>query len=270
LGIEYKEIKCPNCGAPLKLKSGLAKLVVCEFCNSEIDLTKENGIKVGERHRKEYPSRLKVSLGQLAQFNNKEFELIGRLVYEYEDDDEIDYWEEFLFLSAEGEYLWLECDVEGFKIYNEFRPKRPINPRELSKGQAIEIDGDRGTVKETGSAKIAFFEGEMTWKTKIDSMVNYVDVSMSDNSSVSIEYNDRELEFFRGQAITRNAVYAALGIPLPAPPKANKLANTIFIILVIVIVIICCLVSMMKGGDSSSTVRTSSPSTSSFSSDDGK
>ncbi|MDD3627401.1 MAG: DUF4178 domain-containing protein [bacterium] len=270
MGIEYKEIKCPNCGAPLKLKGSLTKVTVCEFCNSEIDLTKENGIKVGERSRKEYPSRMPVKLGQLAKFNNKEFELIGRLVYEFEDEDEIDYWEEFLFLSAEGEYLWLECDVEGYMLYSEFRPKRPINPRELRKGQVVDLDGISGTVDETGDAKFAFFEGELTWKAKLDSAINYIDIKMTDGSGVSIEYNEKEIEFFRGRSMTRQAVYAALGIPIPAPPKGSKLANTIFTIVVIIIVIICCLMSMMGGGGSSSSVRTSSPSTSSFSSSGGK
>ena len=270
MGLEYKEVKCPNCGAPIKLKSALrSKVVICEYCNAEISLEGDIGIKVGERTRHEYPTRLAVKLGQIASFEGKRFELVGRIVYEFDDDEDIDYWEEFLFLADDGEYIWLECDCDGFTKYREFRPKRPINPRTLSPGQSIELDDKTGTVKEIGPAKIAFFEGELTWKVKLDSSVMYVDIEFSTGETGSIEYTDKELEFFIGRSISRKTVYEALGIKY-TPPKKDTKSGIMFVVIVIIIIVLCCLFSKFGGGTSSSSgIRTSSPSNS-FSSSGGK
>jgi len=74
---------CPNCGARVEFRWSSAVQTVCPFCRSilvrqDVDLTKVGTVADLP------PSSSPIQLGTAGRYHQKAFEVVGRIVYEWE------------------------------------------------------------------------------------------------------------------------------------------------------------------------------------------
>ena len=93
---------CPNCGALVQFRWSGAVQTTCEYCRSILvrrDLNLEKVGEVGDLPREVSP----IQLGTEGIFHNKAFQVVGRILYEYEDGG----WNEWHIIFNDGASGWL-------------------------------------------------------------------------------------------------------------------------------------------------------------------
>jgi hypothetical protein len=213
--VEIKQFNCPNCTTPLDLKNaGRSKSIVCPSCGSQIDLTNPGFSILGNVGQRKEPQVTPLKLGMRGTVGGQEYEIIGRVVYQ---DDEDDIWDEWLLLSAAGQYVWISDSVnEGMAMWHSFVPVNPIEPDQIQEDESFVLRKERVTVRDTGDMSIEYLEGELTWKAKVGDSVKYAEAD-SANERISIEYSQDEIEFYWGEDLDRNATAKAFGLAQVLP-----------------------------------------------------
>ncbi|MGB8646952.1 MAG: DUF4178 domain-containing protein [Anaerolineae bacterium] len=226
--------------------AGRTRSIVCDQCGSQIDLTSPDYAILGQVGKRPAPRVTQFRVGMQGPVNGQPHEIIGRVVYR---DDEGDVWDEWLILSAAGEYVWLsESDNFGMAMWHSFVPPEPVEPQTAHEGSTIRIRGENIRVRDAGHATIDYLEGALTWKAHIGDGMNYVEAD-SAKQRISIEYTETEVEFFWGEVLNAAEIQKAFGVPaqpvrpLMAMPGAggSKLGALVggWIFLIICVIIAC-------------------------------
>jgi|GEM_PF-1974199 len=256
--LEIKTFNCPKCGTPLDLKNaGRSKSIVCPSCGSQIDLTSPEYNILGNVGKRMEPQVTPFQLGMRGTISGQEYEIIGRAVYR---DDEGDVWDEWLLLSAAGEYVWISDSAnEGMALWHSFVPMNPVEPGSLQEDQSLVLRKTRVTVRDAGGMKIDYLEGELNWKATVGERVRYAEAD-SASERISIEYSQDEVEFYWGEDLDRNATAKAFGVTAPLPTGGTMRgkasvgilsgAGGIFVA-IICIAGLCIGIAVMSGGSSS-------------------
>lgn len=207
--VQVQQLACPKCNSPLDLKNaGRSKSMVCPSCGSQIDLTSPEYQIIGNVGQRPAPQATQFQVGMQGMLEGQSFQIIGRVVYH---DDEGDIWDEWLLLSAQGEYVWISDSVnEGMALWRGFVPPEPVEPAKLSEGDTVTLRGEKIRVRDAGSARIDYLEGELTWKAAVGSTMNYIEAD-SPRQRISIEFTENEVEFYGGGRVDAAATAKAFG-----------------------------------------------------------
>lgn len=243
---EVKQLNCPQCGSPLDLKNLRSKSIICPSCSSQIDLTGPQYQVVGQVGQRPAPQMTQFRPGLQGALDGEPHMVIGRVLYR---GDEGDLWDEWLLLSASGEYRWIsDSEEEGMALWTPFVPTAPLDPSAVREGQTINLRGAPVRVRAHGRATIEYLEGELTWKARVGDTMGYVEAD-SPTERYSIEYTPEEVEFYWGQRLNRGQVEQAFGLAgagaaasARASGKGGCKNNAAAIAIVVVILLVLCLV----------------------------
>ena len=232
--LEVRQIHCPNCGAPLDiLNARRSKTVVCGSCRSQIHLTDPTFRIVADLTNQRAAPRTPIGLGMYGEFKGRRWQVIGRVRYREEGV----FWDEWLLMTDEGEFLWLTEGEEGFTLYDPIVPSQPIDPDRVL--LFVTVDGVSYPVRARGTGTIDFLEGELTWKATVGDRVRYLDAQLG-QTKFAIEWTPTEIEYFRGEKLAANVVRQAFGLPLlPARPLAVGRSVGVFPLFLFVVLVIC-------------------------------
>ena len=266
MNVDVKQLSCPKCASPLDLKNaGRSKSVICPSCGSQIDLTSPDFQIIGNVGERPDPQVTQFKIGMQGALKGGQHEIIGRVVYH---DDEDDIWDEWLLLSAAGEYVWIsDSENEGVALWHSFVPTNPVEPDSIEEGATLNLRDARVKVRDAGNARIDYLEGELTWKASVGDSVKYAEAD-GPNQRISIEYTENEIEFYWGERLDRVATAKAFGVaqaPPPAKVPASGFARvfggaTIFGVIAICMVCMCLFVALTSGaGSAVSDVSNSQP-----------
>ncbi len=270
--LEVKQLNCPQCGASLAVHNAKkARVLVCHHCGSEIDLTSPEYAVVGQAIRGSAPPSSPIRLGQTPTFDGVKWMVVGRVRYRDED-----YWDEWLLLSEEGKYQWLVESEGKFTLYQPFAPTSPVDPARVR--DTVNLEGIEAQVTERGRATIEYLEGELTWKARIGDKMNYLEAEHA-GGIYSIEWTEQEIEFFRGQEISRAAVWQAFGFearparqpglltgPRPGTGKGMTSGVSLIVVMIIIFIVLCICCSLCgclpagSGGGGGPSIRIGAPS----------
>lgn len=213
---EIRTLSCPKCGASLNVKNlDAARALHCKFCNSTMHL-KAGQAELAESQSIVYPPKSALKIGLIGDFVQGKYQIIGRIRYINDQGEE---WDEWLLLSEAGQYLWLQEDDWDFTIMTKFTPTNPIDPSEVT--EYVTFERNRLEVEEKSTAFIKFFEGELTWKAKVNEEVHYID-AWDGETLYSIEWTDEEIQFFKGWEKKVDDLYKAFGVKEAIPKAAYE------------------------------------------------
>ncbi len=284
MSLQVRQLNCPNCGAPLSVQSPGSKQVVCPNCASQIDLTKPPFSVMGNVGNRPEPIGTPFQLGMQGAVNNDQYAIIGRIRYvdtgetypavpgyrDDDDDDGSDEWDEWLLLSAQGAYRWFsDSEDVGLVLWYPFTPTVPVDPSTIIRGGTIDLGQGPARVRSRGSATIGYLEGEMTWSAKVGDRMNYAEAIARDNTLLSVEWTENEVEFYAGQKLDRKATEEAFGINRVIPPGGSGGRGTgrragcsvLGVVLIIVLVVACLVLAALApdtGSGGSGGIRTGS------------
>lgn len=207
-----KSLACPNCGGQLQKFNPYSRYIGCSHCGAQLDATTDQYQIV---EHLQAPAQYKpysfVRLGRQVFIQGRLYRVIGRARWQsdyferWSEEGSTGYsrekwqYDEWLLLDAEGGYLWLIEDAEGFNICESFMPPNPYLPQ--LKGGSASFTGANKPLEEYGASRAIFFEGESTYRVTLEDALDFWQVD-HDGGKALCEYrkNKRaeyaEMDFF--------------------------------------------------------------------------
>lgn len=223
---DIKQFNCPNCGNQLQLINKKTKYVGCNYCGAVSDPRSEvSKIIMKLNSPSKYPPFSFLKIGMSAVIHGFKYKIIGRTRWQtthmehwkesYYEGYGTEKWvyDEWLLMGERFDYFYIIEDLEGFYLAKNIIPLNPILP---SKGIVLSwgIDSDKKSqnqpLKEAGSAKVIFFEGETTYQIKPGDTIHYASYDKNQISYViewrvdDNRFEVKEVEFFEEKKLSIN------------------------------------------------------------------
>jgi ribosomal protein S27E len=192
------QLECPNCGKPINQYNATSQSLVCPACGSHIAIGIGNPELLSKGRRLPKPPR-PVNLGATARIANKNYVVLGRVIYSGTSEGETFSWNEWMLGSEDGRILWLSFDENGFGLFQKLRFRYPFNPQNDSQ---LNLGDKKIFIRERYPAQIVGSEGELTWRAKPGDRLFVAEGTGSRGLRYSIQHTPQELEIYEGRAVT--------------------------------------------------------------------
>lgn len=188
---------CPGCGAPVKFAWSSAVQSACPYCRAIIVRHDVNLEKVGEVA--DLPQDASpIQVGTEGNFNNKNFMVIGRIRYQYEQGG----WNEWHIIFSDGVSGWLSDAQADYAISFRANPPSAVpQVHQLQRGQALFWYNTNYIMTTITRARYVGFEGELPFTTTDRSEMVFADLRTTDARFGTIDYSEEPPLVFLGQQV---------------------------------------------------------------------
>jgi hypothetical protein len=217
MALVARQIACNGCGAKVDIHTGLRmKTFVCDYCGSVCDGQQVLAVQEREAARQKYMPWSHLRLGMECKLLGQDYQIVGRIRVA----EKTWWWDEWFLMSKTGFPLYLQEDEGRYSIFRVFYPTLPVDPRTCGSFIKLDKKGGNVIVKERGHARIAYIEGELTWRAVPGEEFDYMDARRG-QERYSIEWDEDEFQFLSGKGRNPNTIYKWFGItdPVPKPPS---------------------------------------------------
>jgi hypothetical protein len=186
---------CPNCGAAIQFRWSGAVQTTCEYCRAILvrrDLNLEKVGQIGDLPREVSP----IQIGTEGMYRNKAFQVIGRILYEYEDGG----WNEWHIVFNDGTSGWLSDAQLEYTVSFLAKPPEPLPP-EVARARQFMWGGVRYEVTSVTRAHYRGVAGELPFEYWDKKDVLFADLRTSDARFGTIDYSDAEPVLYLGDAV---------------------------------------------------------------------
>jgi hypothetical protein len=219
-----KNIRCESCGAGLTVKSEHSELVVCDYCGSHLDVSKEEQTVLGKGGAQKFHFALE--LGDSFRYQAARYEIIARLAYDEDfTGDPADMTREYLLYNPRKGTLWLGEYQHQYSLSSASHVMPVEDPFEVGRGDVLKThDGQRWVAEGRGVYQLAYVDGALPWLARIGDRVHYAEFTEASASGRLFEATRSagEMEFGMGRGLSLDLVRRATGKPdlgrdAPAP-----------------------------------------------------
>jgi hypothetical protein len=186
---------CPNCGAAIQFRWSGAVQTTCEYCRAILvrrDLNLEKVGQIGDLPREVSP----IQIGTEGMYRNKAFQVIGRILYDYEDGG----WNEWHIVFNDGTSGWLSDAQLEYTVSFLAKPPEPLPP-EVARARQFMWSGVRYEVTSVTRAHYRGVAGEMPFEYWDKKDVLFADLRTSDARFGTIDYSDAVPVLYLGDAV---------------------------------------------------------------------
>ena len=204
---ELKAIKCTACNGDLGRSYRLEgsgedqeeiPIAKCLSCGKEYD---QHTQEYYEFYADTFITDLEntvFKLGLKGVLDGLEYEIIGHIRYQEEEEYELSTWDEWLAVSSDGGYHWFVEEDGEIYDFEEYAPQS-IN-LELSPSQ-FEFEGKKYSRESTGfDARIVFAQGELSWEPEIGEQMKCYDFKAG-KYYYTIEQSEDEVSITKGKRL---------------------------------------------------------------------
>jgi hypothetical protein len=212
-------LACPNCGAPLTLRSmGRAVTIVCEHCHFILD-ARDPRLRILQRFdaatEQEVPL---IPLGSRGKWRGADYEVIGFQVRDMVVDDITYSWREYLLFNP----------YKGFRYLTEYNGHWN-DASTVSALPEVEADsasylGKKYKQFQTCQAKTTFALGEFPWQLRVDDSVEVADY-IAPPYVLSSETTGNETTWTLGEYVYGADIWKAFALPGLAPTPVGVYEN---------------------------------------------
>lgn len=206
-----KDIHCPSCGAPLVQKDERSELVVCDYCGSHLDVSKEEKTVLGKGPDQKFEFPL--NLGDSFYHKNARYEIIGRMVF-IEDGDYSEMSRQYLLYNPYRGSLWLDEYKGQYSLSNDTHVMPKSDIFDLDEGQRMETHDNRRWIMDgDGVYELVYVDGALPWIARIGDRSNYVEFYDAGDEGLQYEVQriENEIEYGMGQELSAEQLMTALG-----------------------------------------------------------
>jgi hypothetical protein len=179
------QANCPSCGAPVTFRWSSAVQTVCPFCHSILvrtDLTLQNVGKVADLPPDPSPIQLLTS----GTYNNKKFDVIGRIIYEYEQGG----WNEWHIVFSDGTSGWLSDAQLQYAVSFLMQGIPLPGEQQVYRGQHYKFANIDFEVSTMTMATYKGVEGELPFTFYGKSNMLFADLRTHANDFATLDYSD--------------------------------------------------------------------------------
>jgi|GEM_PF-435158 len=210
-------LQCTQCGGNLSKSYRIEEddddevesipIAKCLSCSTEYDQKTDEYYKFFADDFLEGKDNSVFKLGIKGTLEGVEYEIIGRIRYQDEEDYEIETWDEWLAVDAEGSYHYFVEEDGDIHSYEEYTP----NSIDLeSDPDYIEFDGKRISKDDGYVGRVVYFEGEFPYNPEMGEAVNIYDFK-KDGDKYTIEQGEDEVSITKGDEISHKEIIDAFG-----------------------------------------------------------
>jgi hypothetical protein len=188
---------CPSCGAPIAFRWSNAVQTVCEYCRSvlvrhDVDLEKVGQVAT-------IPDDASpIQLGTEGIYGNKAFQVIGRIVYEYEQGS----WNEWHLIFNDGTSGWLaDAQLEYAVSFWTALPAPLPRDHQISTGTRFSWHNVVYQVTSITRAHYVGVEGELPFEYWDKQDITFADLRSPDARFATIDYSENPPLLFIGEAV---------------------------------------------------------------------
>lgn len=206
---QVKSINCTQCAAPLQLYGGGRRIesITCGYCGSVLDAKQQySTIKKFTEVKRPYPYPLHI--GQQGTIKGVTFTIIG--VIQYDVTTEYSSWLEYFLYSPTHGYAWLEYENGHFVFSHKVRDIPEGRVLNVEKAQ-FKARGRNFKVYDFYTARIAYVEGELTWKAQVGDTLRLTD-GIAPPYSFTVEKTEQAVEYSAGEYLQAPEVAKAFNI----------------------------------------------------------
>ncbi len=148
-----------------------------------------------------------LKLGLKGALEGVEYEIIGRIRMQEEDESEKTTWDEWFAVSGDGGYHFFVEEEGEISSYEEYVPES-INME--TGDDYIEFEGKKIDRDEAYIGRVVFFEGELPWEPEIGEAITCYDFK-KDGDKYTIEQSENEVSITKGDRLSYKDIIAAFG-----------------------------------------------------------
>ena len=194
-----KTYTCPSCGAPIEQKKPGSRMLGCTYCGQTSFVDADSLDAVGEKAPLiDYGSSFEI--GKMGKWNDKEFMVLGRLRFSYEDG----FWDEwYLNCFDDGSELWVQEDDGSFVMfYYEEELSYRMDYDSVRVGSKVQFNEKIHSVFVTSKSKASIQggEGELPFRVIPGSQADFIDGVM-EGKVVSAEFLPSDNIIYVGQPV---------------------------------------------------------------------
>lgn len=177
---------CPSCGAPVQFRWSSAVQTVCPFCHSilvRVDLDLKKVGQVADLP----PDPSPISLWTEGTYRGKTFQVLGRIIYEWEDGG----WNEWHLVFSDGSSGWLSDAQLQYAVSFLVNPP-PALPasNEVSRGRQYTFNNVTYEVATRTRASYKGIEGELPFPFYGKSDMLFADLRTAGREFGTLDYSD--------------------------------------------------------------------------------
>jgi hypothetical protein len=179
------QTNCPSCGAPVTFRWSSAVQTVCPFCHSILvrnDLILENVGKVADLPPDPSPIQLLTS----GTYNNKRFDVIGRIIYEYEQGG----WNEWHIVFSDGTSGWLSDAQLQYAVSFLAQGNAAPEEKAVFRGKRFTFSNIDFEVSTMTMATYKGVEGELPFPFFGKSNMLFADLRTNSHDFATLDYSD--------------------------------------------------------------------------------
>ncbi|PKL17566.1 MAG: hypothetical protein CVV49_10265 [Spirochaetae bacterium HGW-Spirochaetae-5] len=216
---ELKALKCAKCGGDLvkgsrshyddeEEETVTIPVARCIQCNTEYDQHTSEYYEVFADDLTYDKDSTVFKLGLKGKLKGIEYEIIGRLRYQEEEEYEKSTWDEWVAVSEDGVFHYFVEEDGRIDSYEEYIPES-IDME--SSGSSIEFEGKKIKKSEGYIGRIVLAEGELPWTPEIGEATLCYDFK-KDGLNYTIEKTDDEVSITKGEKLSHGEIIDAFNI----------------------------------------------------------
>ena len=188
---------CPNCGAPITFRWSEAVQTVCEYCRSVLvrhDVDLERVGQVASLPDDASP----IQLGVEGIFRNRAFQVVGRIVYEYEQGS----WNEWHLLFNDGHSGWLSDAQLEYAMSAQVPAPGSLPAKDaITRSMHVSCKGETFIVTTITRARYVGVEGELPFEYWDKDELTFADLRTHDGRFGTIDYSEDPPLLFLGEFV---------------------------------------------------------------------
>lgn len=216
-------VACPACAAPVEFQLSTALVTVCGFCRSVVargDKKIEDHGKVADLIETNSPIRR----GGTGKYNNKRFEVIGRVQYQHPAGG---VWNEWYLRFPADKLGWLaEAQGRFYLMFEKPFAEDAALPSfdSLNVGAHLQIPKRGGfSVAEKGVATSRSADGDIPWPFRQDAEHRFVDLHGDNEEFATLDFSEsRPRGYFGGRVSLAELNLEGDGSEMSAPAAAGS------------------------------------------------
>ena len=217
-----KSLICPNCGAPVELRSGGQSVnAVCGYCNTILD-TRTPSLAVIQQFEAKQAYQPLIPLGTRGRLAGGVYETIGFQVRQISVDGVEYQWSEYLLFNPYRGYSYLSEYRGHWNVIRTWKAL-PVHTFKSNK-KAVQVEGDTYVHFQTAQASTVYVLGEFPWQVRVGEAVNVEDY-VAPPKMMSAEITADEVAWSQGVYTPGSEIWKAFGLQGSAPAATGIFAN---------------------------------------------
>ena len=223
-----KSIRCAHCGAGLTQKDERSELVVCDYCGSHLDVSKDEMAVLGQGTGRDIDFPVKV--GDSFRYRGARFEILARLAYAEADDGDTALTREYLLFNPRRGSMWLGEYQGHYSLTEPTHVMAAGDPFDKNRGAVLKThDGREWVAEDSGTYRLVHVDGALPWIARIGDTIQYAEfVDKAGKGEIyEVQRIENQIEFAMGRQLPLDGVGRAFGrSDLVRETKAAPAADT--------------------------------------------